>query len=184
MSPPRSVVNLAACIAAFELLACAAQRPEPRLGELGSSGDRFPRASWETALSAEAQGWSSARIAALKASVDSVGSAAFMIVTGGKVVAAWGDTARTFWTHSVRKSFMSALYGMAIAEGKIDTAQTLGMLGIGEKGVTLSPVELKARVVDLLRARSGVYLAAAGEIDAMQDARPARGSHDPGTFWY
>jgi len=56
-----------------------------------------------------------------------------MIVTRGQVVAAWGDTARTFSTHSVRKSFMSALYGMAVAEGKIDTARTLGALQIGEK---------------------------------------------------
>ena len=39
-------------------------------------------------------------------------------------------------------------------------------------------------MVDLLRARSGVYLAAAGEVDAMRDARPPRGSHAPGTFWY
>jgi CubicO group peptidase (beta-lactamase class C family) len=107
-----------------------------------------------------------------------------MIVTRGKVLAAWGDTARTFWTHSVRKSFMSALYGMAVAEGSIDTAQTLESLGIREKGAALTSEELQARVVDLLRARSGVYLAAAGEIDAMRDARPARGSHPPGTFWY
>jgi CubicO group peptidase (beta-lactamase class C family) len=107
-----------------------------------------------------------------------------MIVTRGQVVAACGDTARTFWTHSVRKSFMSALIGMAVAEGKIDTARTLGDLGITETGTTLTAVEQQTRVLDLLQARSGVYLAAAGEIDAMRDARPARGSHPPGTFWY
>src|SRR4029434_4997142 len=40
------------------------------------------------------------------------------------------------------------------------------------------------RVIDLLQARSGVYLPAAAEAKEMRDARPARASHAPGTFWY
>jgi CubicO group peptidase (beta-lactamase class C family) len=79
---------------------------------------------------------------------------------------------------------MSALIGIAVAEGKLDTASTLGSLGVMERSTKLSPAELGARVVDLLRARSGVYLTAAGEVDAMREARPPRGSHPPGTFWY
>ena len=79
---------------------------------------------------------------------------------------------------------MSALIGMAVAEGKIDTARTLGELGINEKAMPLTEAERKARVIDLLQARSGVYIPAAGEIDAMRDARPKRGSHAPGTVWY
>ena len=164
------------------VLACATRQP-PASSPSPSSTEGFPGTAWERASSPEALGWSAGRIAALEPLVDSVGSAAFMIVTRGKVVAAWGDTARPFWSHSVRKSLVSALYGIAVAAGTIDTAATLGSLGVREK-VALTPVELQARVVDLLRARSGVYLAAAGEIDAMRDARPARGSHPPGTFWY
>ena len=79
---------------------------------------------------------------------------------------------------------MSALIGMAVAEGKIDTARTLGELGINEKATPLTTAERQARVIDLLQARSGVYIPAAAEIDAMRDARPKRGSHPPGTFWY
>ena len=120
----------------------------------------------------------------LKAEVEAVGSAAFMFVTHGKIVAAWGKTERTYRTHSVRKSFMSALVGMAVAEGKIDTSRTLGELGVTEKGTTLTAQEKQARVIDLLQARSGIYLPAAAEVQAMRDARPARGSHAPGTFWY
>ncbi len=179
-----SMVALVACSAGIGLLACAGQRPASWVGDPRPSHDGFPHQAWEAASSTEELGWSSARIAALKANVDSVGSAAFMIVTRGKVVAAWGDTARTFRTHSVRKSFMSALIGISVAEGKIDTARTLGDLGITEKGTTLTAQERQARVIDLLQARSGVYLPAAGEIDAMREARPARGSHAPGTFWY
>jgi CubicO group peptidase (beta-lactamase class C family) len=168
----------------LSLAACGANQAHrgPGLPEAGSSV--FPGPSWEQATSVETLGWSATRVAALKAAIDSLGSSVFMIVTRGKVVAAWGDTARTYRTHSVRKSFMSALVGMAAAEGRIDTAATLGALGIEEKGVTLTVVERQATVGDLLRARSGVYLAAAGEIDAMRNARPARGSHPPGTHWY
>jgi CubicO group peptidase (beta-lactamase class C family) len=184
MSRFRFLVSLVACSAAVTLLACAGQRPAPGVADLQTSYDGFPLEAWEGASSIEGLGWSRARVAALGASVETIGSAAFMIVTRGQVVAAWGDTTRTFWAHSIRKSFMSALIGMAVAEGKIDTAETLGDLGITEKGTTLTALELKARVIDLLQARSGVYLPAAGEIDAMRDARPARGSHAPGTFWY
>lgn len=151
---------------------------------VGTPTHEFPARAWEAAASIEELGWSAPRVAALRAVIDSVGSSAFMIVTRGKVVAAWGDTGTTYLTHSIRKSFMSALVGMAVAEGRLDTSRTLAALGIGEKSTTLSATELQARVVDLLRARSGVYLAAAGEVDAMRDARPPRGSHAPGTFWY
>jgi CubicO group peptidase (beta-lactamase class C family) len=144
----------------------------------------FPGASWEAASALEALGWSSDKINALKPRIDAVGSSAFMIVTRGKVVAAWGDTSKTFLTHSIRKSFMSALYGMAVAEGRIDIQRTIGSLGVTEKSVTLTAAEQQARLVDLLKARSGVYIPAAGEVESMSAERPARGSHTPGTFWY
>jgi CubicO group peptidase (beta-lactamase class C family) len=152
--------------------------------EMRAEAEEFPGTTWQQASSVEELGWSASHLAALKAVVDSIGSSAFMIVTRGKVIAAWGDTGRTFLSHSIRKSFMSALAGIAVAEGKLDTSSTLGSIGISEKSTPLSATELQARVADLLRARSGVYLAAAGEVDAMREARPARASHQPGTFWY
>jgi CubicO group peptidase (beta-lactamase class C family) len=145
---------------------------------------RFPRETWESARSVEELGWSEPGLAAVEKRVKATGSAAFMIVTGGRVVASWGDTARTFWSHSIRKSLLSALIGQAVAEGKMDPARTLAELGIDEKATPLTSGERRARVLDLLQARSGVYLPAAAEIDAMRDARPKRGSHAPGTFWY
>jgi CubicO group peptidase (beta-lactamase class C family) len=144
----------------------------------------FPREAWESAENIEELGWSQPQVAALEKRVTAVGAAAFMIVTRGKIVAVWGDPAREFWSHSIRKSLLSALIGQAVAEGKIDIAQTLGELGINEKTSPLTTEERRARVLDLLQARSGVYLPAAAEIEAMRDARPKRGSHPPGTFWY
>ena len=164
-------------------LACARPESASIAATQSTSTGSFPGTAWRAAESAEVLGWSSTRVAALKPIIDSLGSRAFLIVTRGRIVAAWGDTARTFRTHSARKSFMSALVGMAVAEGKIDTSATLAALGIEEK-VPLTLVEQRATVADLLRARSGVYLPAAGENDAMRRLRPIRGSHPPGTHWY
>jgi hypothetical protein len=48
----------------------------------------------------------------------------------------------------------------------------------------LSSEEKQARVVDLLRARSGIYHPAAAEPDQMSGNRPERGGHAPGTYWW
>ena len=175
----RRIASSGIALAVGAALACGRPESAAVVSPIGV----FPAATWEAAESVEALGWSSTRIAALRPAVDSLGSRAFMIVTRGRVVAAWGDTARTFRTHSVRKSFMSALVGMAAAEGKIDTGASLGALRIDER-VALTPEEQRATVADLLRARSGVYLPAAGENDAMRSLRPKRGIHPPGTHWY
>lgn len=175
--PRLSIAALA--IAGLGLGACAGSPRSPVDGD-----DPFPREAWQPAANIEDLGWSRTGIDALEKRAASVGSAAFMIVTRGRVVAVWGDTSRTFWSHSVRKSLLSALIGQAVAEGKIDTARTLAELGIDEKRTPLTTEERRARVLDLLQARSGVYLPAAAEIEAMRDARPQRGSHPPGTFWY
>ncbi|HWI18697.1 MAG TPA: serine hydrolase [Vicinamibacterales bacterium] len=179
MAIPMGRIWIAAlAIAGLGLVVCAASTRSP------ISANTFPREAWQPAASIEDLGWSPAGIAAIEKRVAAIGSAAFMIVTSGRVVTARGETARTFWSHSVRKSLLSALIGQAAAEGKIDIGRTLAELGIDEKNTPLTNQERQARVVDLLQARSGVYLRAAAEVDAMRDARPARGSHPPGTFWY
>jgi CubicO group peptidase (beta-lactamase class C family) len=172
------ISRAALMMAGAVMLACTTAPPSV------DEREGFPRQVWDSASNVEELGWSRSGVAALQKRVTAVGSAAFMIVTRGRIVAAWGDTARTFWSHSVRKSLLSALVGQAVAEAKIDTARTLGDLGIDEKATPLTGEERKARVLDLLQGRSGVYLPAAAEIDAMRDARPERGSHPPGTFWY
>jgi CubicO group peptidase (beta-lactamase class C family) len=169
----------ALAITGFGLVACTTS---PRSSVDGDAS--FPGKTWQSAANIEDFRWSRAGMAALEKRVAEIGSAAFMIVTRGRVVAGWGDTTRTFWSHSIRKSLLSALIGQAVAEGQIDTAQTLAELGIDESAMPLTRDERRARVIDLLQARSGVYLPAAAEIDAMRDARPKRGSHPPGTFWY
>jgi len=101
----------------------------------------------------------------------------------GAVVAHWGDIETRYMCHSIRKSFLSALYGVHVAKGNIDLDETMGELGIDDKP-PLTQLEKQASVRDLLKARSGVYHPAAYETEAMKKARPKRGSHVPGTFYY
>ena len=143
----------------------------------------YPGTDWSWASSAESLGWSSAKLAVAQAYSERIGSAAVMIVDDGVIVAAWGNISQKHLCHSMRKSLLSALYGIYVAEGKINPSATLKELGIDDK-TSLTEVEKTATVKDLLSARSGVYIEAAGEAAMMKAMRPPRGSHEPGTFWY
>lgn len=143
-----------------------------------------PGESWMRYASPEEAGFSSEKIAAAKAVYDKIGAAGMMVVFDGAVLAAWGDVERRFMCHSVRKSFMSALYGPHVAAGKIDLSKTLGQLGIDDIAPSLSDEEKQATVADLLKARSGVYHPAAYETQKMREGRPERGSHVPGSHWW
>ncbi len=85
--------------------------------------------------------------------------------------------------HSIRKSLLSALYGIAVAKGEINLNATLDQLGIDDNEPSLTPEEKQARVIDLLKARSGIYHAALYETPAMKAEKPPRGSHPPRSFW-
>ncbi len=131
----------------------------------------------------ESLGWSQEGLDSIRREVEALGSAAVMIVTRGQVVFSHGDVRRNYRAHSIRKSLLSALYGMAIENGSIDPTRTLAELGIDDQ-TPLSETEQRATVAHLLAARSGVYLPAASEVAAMRESRPKRHAHEPGTFWY
>jgi CubicO group peptidase (beta-lactamase class C family) len=138
---------------------------------------------WERPSRPEDLGWSSVKLKGLVPELARQNVAALMVVTRGQVAFEWGNTANNFRAHSMRKSLLSALYGIYVADGEIEPSSTLQELGIDD----LSPLterEKQASVTDLLRARSGIYVPAAAEAQSMKDVRPKRGSHKPGTFWY
>ncbi|MFC2079536.1 serine hydrolase [Candidatus Bipolaricaulota bacterium] len=143
----------------------------------------YPGREWTWAETPEALGWSSEKLEKARALSERIGSAAVMIVDDGVVVDAWGDITLNYYCHSMRKSLMSALYGIYVNDGAIDLSKTLQELGIDDT-FPLTGMEKAATVSDLLKARSGVYIAAAGESQGMVATRPARFSHRPGTFWY
>lgn len=147
------------------------------------SQTHFPGESWMSYSSPEQAGWSSQKIELAKSYADSIGSAAFMLVYDGAVVTTYGDIERRYMCHSVRKSFLSGLYGIHVGDGNIDVNKTLSELNIDDKDV-LTPTEKQAKILDLLKSRSGVFHPAAYETEGMKRLRPKRGSHEPGTFWY
>jgi CubicO group peptidase (beta-lactamase class C family) len=107
-----------------------------------------------------------------------------MMVHDGKVFLEWGDVETNYQCHSIRKPFLGALIGLALESGQMHLDVTLGELDIDDIPPSLTAEELTATVRMLLESRSGVYHEAAGETQQMEDERPERGSHPPGTFFY
>jgi len=144
------------------------------------AGERVPGEEWMQYADPADAGFDVKRLQAARTTWEELPSAAFMVVSDGAVVAAWGDVSRRFMCHSVRKSFMSALYGIYWDRGEIELNKTLADLGIDDHGEGLLETEKKARILDLLKARSGVFHPAA--YAGRTDSRP-RGSEGPGRYF-
>jgi CubicO group peptidase (beta-lactamase class C family) len=144
----------------------------------------YPGQHWKQLSKPEDRGWSSEKLAIAKAYADSIDTAAVIVVDEGVIVSQWGETTKKFNVHSIRKSFLSALYGIAVAKREINLNSTLEELGIVDNEPSLTAEEKRARVIDLLKARSGIYHAALYETPEMKAEKPARGSHPPRSFWY
>jgi len=170
----------AALLAAAALLAGAGGAPAS--AERHRSEPVCPGRAWASAPP-ERLGYDAAALDDALRAYRARGATAAMVIASGRVIASRGDLALRINAHSIRKSLTSALYGLAVSEGRMDLDATLGELGIeAEPGLT--PRERSARVRDLLTARSGVYLDAAAETPFMAETRPARGSRAPGERFY
>jgi CubicO group peptidase (beta-lactamase class C family) len=60
----------------------------------------------------------------------------------------------------------------------------LADLGIDDRPPVLSEKEKQATVIDLLKARSGIFHEAAAESEGMKRRRPSREAFAPGEHWY
>jgi CubicO group peptidase (beta-lactamase class C family) len=144
------------------------------------AGDRIPGDQWLRYSDPGQAGFDAEQLAAAKDSWENLPSSAFMVIADGAVVASWGDSERRFMCHSVRKSFLSALYGIYWDRDEIELNKNLADLGINDIGEGLLDTERQARILDLLKARSGVFHPAA--YAGRTDSRP-RGSEGPGRYW-
>lgn len=149
----------------------------------GPATNIAPPTPWTQWPSPAAAGFDAQTLDAARARADELKSGAVMVIHRGHVVAAWGDVARKLQLHSVRKSLYAAMYGVAVEKGLIDVNATLESLGIDDMG-HLTADEKRARIDDLLYARSGVYHPAAYAPGDQQESRPKRGSHAAGTNWF
>jgi CubicO group peptidase (beta-lactamase class C family) len=105
-----------------------------------------------------------------------MGACSVIVLEDGRLVAEWGRTDDKISAHSVRKSLISALYGIAAARGLIDMNVTLGELGIDDRNPPLTAIEKTARVTDLLTSRSGIYHPSIRDDNGPY---PAPGTHRP-----
>ncbi len=142
----------------------------------------YPRKQWQPANPA-AYGWSGPRLNEARKYADTIGPSAVVIVHRGALIAAWGDVDERHAVQSVRKSFLSALIGIAAGQKKLDLNATLAQLRIDDNP-PLTPAEKRARVVDLLTSRSGIYHSALYEHPSWKKRKPARGTHAPGAHWF
>ncbi|NIM63853.1 MAG: hypothetical protein GTN89_08335, partial [Acidobacteria bacterium] len=76
------------------------------------AGDRVPGERWMQYADVRQAGFDPAALEAARETWESLPSSAFLVIADGAVVAAWGEVERRFMCHSVRKSFLSALYGI------------------------------------------------------------------------
>ena len=75
--------------------------------------------------------------------------AAVLVLRGGRIAATFGEPARKLPCHSIRKSLLSALIGIAVEEGRIDLSASLDQLGMA----CVSSQSLAIYAVDLDFAR-------------------------------
>ena len=144
------------------------------------AGDRIPGEEWMSYVDPTEAGFDPARLEGARARWEEIPSSAFLVISDGAVVAAWGDVDRRFMCHSVRKSFMSAIYGIYWDRGEIELNKTLVDLGIDDQDDVLLESEKQARILDLLKARSGIFHPAA--YAGRTDSQP-RGSQGPGRYF-
>ena len=90
--------------------------------------------------------------------------------------------------HSIRKSIVSALFGLLVANGSVCLGSTLAELGIDDSP-QLTPTEKSATLEDVLTSSSGVYLPLESETsyDVFSNtavAWPERESSLPGTRFH
>jgi CubicO group peptidase (beta-lactamase class C family) len=130
--------------------------------------------------------WDSVKLKKAEDYSKTIGTFAFMLITNGKVVSAWGDTTTPTNLQSARKAISSTIYYTYIDKGILDPEKTLALLGIDDYPNPLTKLQKQAKVIHLLKCISGINHAADAEIQKMRDERDQRlgaTPNIPGTKW-
>lgn len=178
----RRFLSLAAAAAATPF-ALQLARPQVEVPST-SQGSHFvfPGVQWEVASPAEL-GWSIPGLAEAYQLFATLPPASMVVIDRGRIVVAWGDSARRVKLSSIRKSLLNALYGTPVHVGRINLDDTLEELEIDDDP-PLTQREKQATLRMLLQSRSGVYHSYVGGTPDMRERMPAREAHPPGAFWY
>ena len=68
--------------------------------------------TWEQIDNPDSVGWSTEKLREACEYSQTIQTAALILIYRGKVLYHWGEIDRKFWVHSIRKPFLSALYGI------------------------------------------------------------------------
>jgi CubicO group peptidase (beta-lactamase class C family) len=148
----------------------------------GVGPDLYPKEAWSK-VDPVLLGWSPEKLAEARKFVESLPPSSVVVIDHGREVAEWGDSARKIKVSSMRKSLLSALYGIYAPLNHFDLDASLGSLGIDDEP-PLTAEEKQATVRMLLEARSGVYHGYVAGTPGMRAGWPKRGSHSPGSYWF
>ena len=143
----------------------------------------FPGVHWSKITNSPGLKYDAEKLLEAKEYSESINSSAVVIIENGMIVDEWGEVDRKFRTHSIRKSFLSAMYGEEVLDDTIDLDKTMLEIDIDDVP-PLSDIENQATIRDILKARSGIYHTALYESQGMKDRKPERHSQQPGTHWY
>jgi len=113
----------------------------------------FPAAAWEQ-VDPQHLGWSSSKLEEARKYFGTLPPASIVVVDRGQIVVEWGDPALRIKVSSIRKSLLSALYGIYVRHGRFDLNENLGQLGIDDDP-PLTTQEKQATLRMLLESRSG-----------------------------
>jgi len=147
-----------------------------------SEAQIYPNSNWSRQEDLTKMGWGETeRTVFNRYIIDSTNITGLVIVHKGQIVYEYGDIEENSYIASCRKSILAMLFGKYIENGTLDLDKTLEELNINDV-TELLPVEKKAKVKDLISARSGVYLSGSNGGDFRRYA-PERGSVKPGSHW-
>jgi hypothetical protein len=120
----RRFLSLAAAAAATPF---ALQLARPQVEDPSTSHGShfvFPGVQWEVASPVEL-GWSIQGLAEAYQLFATLPPASMVVIDRGRIVIAWGDSARRVKLSSIRKSLLNALYGTPVHDGRINLDDTL-----------------------------------------------------------
>ena len=121
----------------------------------------FPKETWQRIAEPAKLGWDKEQLTKAYELGRRAGMAAVFIVDDGRLVSSWGCTKQEWYVASVRKSFMNAVIGRHVADGKLSLDANLKELGIDEPSKPLSEAERRTPVRKLLSSSSGICRRAA-----------------------
>ena len=113
----RSISFLIICLGLGLLLSCTGDVNSPTVKVSGDGLIKFDTLDW---LSPEDAGWSSADLQEAHQFAIQSECQAVMALYDGKVFFSRGNTHKNYEVHSIRETFLSALYGSHLARAKIN----------------------------------------------------------------